>query len=583
MRLLMLFCLILLPGLATAKSSLFEPIQEESPFLTAQEAFQFSASEADDGGWDLDWTIASGYYLYRGKLKFQGMPTNARPALPVSEPHDDPIFGRVEIYRDHLSVHVPPGAGLKGVQWQGCAEAGLCYQPQSAQLAGATASSEPAQTISAGPAGRVADDVAVADRLANQGLLVGVAVFFGLGVLLAFTPCSLPMLPILASIVVGTRASTRRSALLGGVYVLAMALVYAGLGLVAAMVGEGLQAILQRPSVLLAFAMLFVVLAMPMFGLFELQLPSAIRNRLEQAGNRQQGGSIPGAAVLGLLSGLLIGPCMTAPLAGALLYISQSGDLVQGGLVLFALGLGIGAPLMVVAVAGKRFLPKPGAWMEQVKVVFGFLFLFAALLITRPLLEPAIWMGALGAILLAMAYSLFAAGGVLQRAKVLLITLAIGTGLWGATLVVASSQGGSDPLHPLRLPTSTEKAENALAFTTVNNVPDLDRELEAARAEGEWVLLDYYADWCVSCLLMERDVFSLAAVQKRLEGVRLLKLDVTERSPATRALLNRFKVPGPPVQVWIGPNGDERRGERITGEIDAEGFLTRLDALKIGK
>lgn len=583
MRLLILFCLILLPGLASAKTTLFQPMQEESQFLSAEKAFQFSSSKADDGGWDLDWHIASGYYLYRGKLTFQGVAEDSQPALPTSEPHDDPIFGRVEIYRDNLNVHLPPGSGLQEVQWQGCADAGLCYQPQSASIAGASPGGDTASSGSPAPAARVAEDVAFADRLANHGLLVGVAVFFGLGVLLAFTPCSLPMLPILASIVVGARAGARRSALLGGTYVLSMALVYAALGLVAALVGEGLQAFLQRPSVLLAFAGLFVVLAMPMFGLYELQLPATIRNRLEQAGSRREGGSIPGAAILGLLSGLLIGPCMTAPLAGALLYISQSGDLLQGGLVLFALGLGIGAPLMVVAVAGKRFLPKPGAWMEQVKVVFGFLFLFAALLITRPLLEPAIWMGAFGAILLAMAYSLFAAGGVLQRAKVFLITLAIGTGLWGAALVVASSQGGSDPLHPLRLPTATEKAENALAFTTVHSVPDLDRELEDARAQGEWVLIDYYADWCVSCLLMERDVFSLAVVQERLEGVRLLKLDVTERSPATRALLNRFKVPGPPVQVWIAPNGQERRGERITGEIDAEGFLARLDALQIGK
>jgi thiol:disulfide interchange protein DsbD len=404
-------------------------------------------------------------------------------------------------------------------------------------------------------------------------------VFFGLGLLLAFTPCTLPMLPILAGMVVGSGATPRRGFALAGSYVICMALVYAAMGVIAALLGANLQAWLQNPWLLGTFAAIFVVLALPMFGFFELQLPVALRDRLEHASRSRSGGSLIGAGVLGALSGLLVGPCMTAPLAGALLYIAQSGNALHGGLILFSLGIGIGVPLLLLVTVGNRFLPKPGAWMNLLKGVFGFLFLATALLMLRPVLDASLWLGLCGALLLIAAFCAWKQSEGFGRVAQLFGASSLLLGLWGSLLVIGAAGGSDDPYQPLQV-YSAGRASAALpsahdAFTTIKEPAALQRELDAAKAQGQWVLLDYYADWCVSCKVMEKQVFGKDKVMQTLSDVRLLRLDVTADNAASRELLSRYKVPGPPSFVWIGTDGEERRSQRITGEVDAETFLQR--------
>jgi thiol:disulfide interchange protein DsbD len=352
------------------------------------------------------------------------------------------------------------------------------------------------------------------------------------------------------------------------------------MGVLAALLGANLQALLQNPWLLGSFAAVFVLLALPMFGFFELQLPVAVRDRLENVSRNQRGGSLIGAGVLGALSGLLVGPCMTAPLAGALLYIAQSGNALHGGLILFAMGIGIGVPLLLLVTVGNRFLPKPGAWMNLLKGVFGFLFLATALLMLRPVLDESLWIGLCGALLLIAAYSAWKQSQGFGRVAHLFGASSLLLGLWGSLLMIGAAGGGDDLLKPLQVYSAANAGNVARpvgheAFTTIKDPAALQRELDAAQAQGQWVLLDYYADWCVSCKVMEKQVFGQPRVLDALSDVRLLRLDVTADNAASRELLGRYKVPGPPSFLWIGADGIERRSQRITGEVDADTFLQR--------
>ncbi|MFF7860538.1 protein-disulfide reductase DsbD [Pseudomonas monteilii] len=559
MRVFLLFLTLLLAGPLQAN-----PFNVKPDFLPVNQAFVLTHDRQADGQMRLYFQIKPGYYLYQKRLKFDGLPADQHPQLPPALNHHDEFFGDSAVYRDQLELLLPANAqGQLRLGWQGCADAGLCYPPQTTQidLGGSVA-----------PAAEQAGDQALASGLQQGHLAWSLLAFFGLGLLLAFTPCSLPMLPILAGLVLGNGASARRGWLLAGVYVLSMALVYAALGVVAALLGASLQAWLQQPWLLGSLAGLFVLLALPMFGAFELQLPAALRDRLDRAGQGTRGGNLYGAALLGALSGLLLGPCMTAPLAGALLYIAQSGDVLQGALVLFSLGLGMGVPLLLLVTLGNRYLPRPGAWMERVKGVFGFVFLAMALYTLRSLLPATLLLALSGAWLIALAWASWPA---LQRQPALRAVPLLGA-LWGGLLLVGAAAGGDDLWQPLRpfaggaTPAAAQHAEDR--FVTLSRPEDLQRELDAAKARGQWVMLDYYADWCVSCKVMEKQVFARNDVQAGLAGVHLLRLDVTADTPASKALLQRYQVPGPPSIIWIGPEGDERRARRITGEVDATTF-----------
>ncbi len=574
MRVFLLLILALLaPGFSQASSMIFKPIDVKPIFLDESHAFTFTWSRTDSGNIRLHWQIAPGYYLYRDKFSFAGLDHAMRPALPKGEVHVDDFFGRVEIYRESLELTLPPDArGTLHLGWQGCAEAGLCYPPAGADLNLGEVAEAAAQQQS--PAALLAEDQSLAGTLAQQNLALSLAMFFGLGLLLAFTPCSLPMLPILATVIAGGHAGRGRGIVLAAVYVLSMSAMYAALGLAAASLGANLQVWLQQPWLLMTFAGIFVVLAMPMFGLFELQLPGLVRDRLQVLGSTQRGGSLVGAAMLGILSGLLIGPCMTAPLAGALLYIAQGGDMVGGGLALFALGLGTGTPLLAVTCAGSRFLPKPGAWMDRVKRFVGLMLLAAALLVVRPLAEGPLWVVICAFMVISMALALIYSSSAHARTMRIVGAAAL---MWGGIMAGGALAGATDPLHPLQPFLPDRLVDTSEHFTIVRTPDSLQRELDAATAADEWVLIDYYADWCVACKVMDRKVFSQPEALERLQNVRLLKVDISKGDPASRSLLDRFEVLGPPTQVWVDPHGEERRSARITGEVDRAAFLQRAD------
>lgn len=567
MRLLLTFLLVMFAGFAQAAPG--NPFDTKPEFLPVGKAFTFTSERLESGETQLYWQIADGYYLYQQRMKFDGLAE--KPVLPQGEAHSDEFFGEQQVYRQGLEVKLPAGTtGQVKLGWQGCADAGLCYPPQSitVDLGGNPAVAATAQ----------AQDQSLASGLQQRSLGWSLLVFFGLGLLLAFAPCSLPMLPILAGLVVGSGASPRRGFALAGSYVVCMALVYAALGVLAALLGANLAALLQTPWILGSFAALFVILALPMFGFFELQLPVALRDRLDNVSRNQSGGSLVGAGVLGALSGLLVGPCMTAPLAGALLYIAQSGNALHGGLILFAMGIGIGVPLLLLVTVGNRFLPKPGTWMNVLKGVFGFLFLGTAVLMIRPVVDESLWLALWGALAMAMAYCGWRLAQDFGRVAMLFGAGSVVLGLWGALMLVGAAGGSDEPWQPLKVYNGSSSAAAPTAhdaFLTLNDPAALQSQLDSAEAQGQWVLVDYYADWCVSCKIMEKQVFGRPEVLAALKDVRLLRLDVTADNAASRELLGRYQVPGPPSFVWIGPDGQERRTHRITGEVDATTFLQR--------
>ncbi|MFV9647235.1 protein-disulfide reductase DsbD [Pseudomonas citrulli] len=567
MRHLFTFLLVLFAGFAQAAPG--NPFETKPDFLPVGKAFTFTSERLESGETQLYWQIADGYYLYKQRMKFDGLAE--KPVLPQGEAHSDEFFGEQEVYRQGLEVKIPAGVtGQVKLGWQGCADAGLCYPPQSISV---DLGGNPAVAATA-----EAQDESLASGLQQRSLGWSLLVFFGLGLLLAFAPCSLPMLPILAGLVVGSGASPRRGFALAGSYVVCMALVYAALGVLAALLGANLAALLQTPWILGSFAALFVILALPMFGFFELQLPVALRDRLDNVSRNQSGGSLVGAGVLGALSGLLVGPCMTAPLAGALLYIAQSGNALHGGLILFAMGIGIGVPLLLLVTVGNRFLPKPGTWMNVLKGIFGFLFLATAVLMIRPVIDESLWLGLWGVLAMSMAYCGWRLAQDFGRVAMLFGAGSVVVGVWGGLLLVGAAGGSDDLWQPLKVYSgsrSTAAPSAHEAFMTINDPAVLQGQLDSAKAQGQWVLVDYYADWCVSCKIMEKQVFGKPEVLDALKDVRLLRLDVTADNAASRALLGRYKVPGPPSFVWIGPDGEERRAQRITGEVDAAAFLQR--------
>lgn len=568
MRHLFIFLLVLFAGFAQAAPG--NPFETKPDFLPVAKAFTFTSERLESGETQLYWQIADGYYLYQQRMKFDGLAE--KPVLPQGEAHSDEFFGEQQVYRQGLEVKIPAGVtGKVKLGWQGCADAGLCYPPQSmtVDLGGPATPAVAAGT---------ADDQKIARFLSERNLFWSLLAIFALGLGLAFMPCSLPMLPILAGLVVGSGASPRRGFALAGSYVVCMALVYAALGVAAALLGANLQAWLQQPWVLGSIATLFVLLALPMFGFFELQLPAFLRDRLDNLSRQQSGGSMVGAGILGALSALVVGPCMTAPLAGLLLYIGQTGDVVFGGLALFTLGIGIGVPLLLLVTLGNGVLPKSGSWMNLVKGIFGFLFLGSAVLMIRPVIDASLWLGLWGALALVMAYC----GWTLAREYGLAAKVfgagSLVLGLWGAVLVVGAAGGSDDLWQPLKVyggsPVAAAPSAHD-AFMTISDPAVLQTQLDSAKAQGQWVLVDYYADWCVSCKIMEKQVFGKPEVMAALKDVRLLRLDVTADNAASRELLGRYKVPGPPSFVWIGPDGEERRAQRITGEVDAAAFLQR--------
>lgn len=551
-------------------------ISNQHDFLPVEDAFQFEAMEDIEPNL-LVWQITDKHYLYKHRTTVTDANGHAvELELPEGIAHSDDFFGDTHIYRQYLEIPIDSNVARPiEVSWQGCADAGLCYPPQTAIIGGEFATEHTRAVASTGFS--LAEDQSIAERLADSGVLMNIAAFFMMGVLLAFTPCMLPMLPILTSVITGAKQGAWQGARLGIAFILPMALVYAALGVVAASLGSNLSAALQQPWLLLPFAAIFILLALAQFGVYTLQLPAFIRERLQGADHNVKGGSLIGAASLGALSALLVGPCMTAPLAGALLYIAQSGDSVRGGLALFSLGLGSGIPLLLAITLGMRWLPKPGHWMENINRIFGYALLATAILVLRPVLSGSLFLGLCGALLLAIAVQI---GNTerphwrfLSRYSALLI------GIWGGTLLFGAASGGSDPLHPLENFTNQARAATSSkqSMQRFANVQQLEAQLTQAKQEGQWVLLDFYADWCVSCKVMEKTVFAKTDVQDALAGFRQLQMDVTLNTQAHKRFMQERHIMGPPTILFIDPQGHEHRAERITGEVSANEFLRLLN------
>jgi len=575
--LLLLFVLPANAGLFDNKpSASFGGLNNSSDFLPVREAFKLSLVEASPERITLRFVAAEGYYLYRHRFAFQSSDadvTLGEPRMPDGVAKVDDYFGEIEAYYGILDIELPVTNTENRpftlqVTYQGCADKGLCYPPETESI-----------TIGDG----AAPGSAAAGSEANQRDVSwrSIALFFLAGLGLTFTPCVLPMLPILTGVVLRGQPGGMRSFLLSVTYVLPMAGGFAVLGALMGVFGAelNLQARLQSAWVLVPFALFFVVFALAMFGLFELRLPQALSGRLDRLAGSARGGSFTGAAMLGAVSSLLVSPCVSAPLAGALLYISASGDAVGGGLKLFALGLGMGAPLVLFATGGGALLPKSGPWMVGVRNLFGVLLLAVAIWMLERVLPGPIALALWG--LLAAGSALFL--GTLEltsktpRQKLAQL-LGLALLVYALAAWVGALQGGSDPLRPLPMASGSAPGSQAgEGWHTVSTPAELDAQLAAARTAGQPLMLDWYADWCISCKVIEREVFANPQVVPRLTDYRLIRFDITESNAAQRSLLDRYKLFGPPAILFFGGDGKELNEVRVVGEIDASGFAERLD------
>jgi thiol:disulfide interchange protein DsbD len=552
--------------------------------------------------------IADDYYLYRDKFSFavSGAPGVVLDStqLPDGKEKEDSYFGLMEVYYDSVEAVLRLQRSTAGsvpltleVGYQGCAEAGLCYPPMKKSVTltlPAVTARNSALTVSPGdlPAsaeamGELPEQDRIARYLASGSTLLILLSFFGFGLLLTFTPCVLPMIPILSSIIVGQGKSitTRRAFSLSLTYVLAMAATYTIAGVVAGLAGANLQAVFQEPWILGLFAGVFVALALSMFGLYDLQIPARLQTTFTRLTNRQQGGTYVGVGVMGLLSALIVGPCVAAPLAGALIYISQSGDALLGGTALFALSMGMGAPVLAAGTSGGKLLPRVGPWMARIKVVFGFMLLAVAIYLLERIIPEGASMFLWGALLVGIAVYLGAldslqapaAGGWRRLGK----ALGLVVGIYGVLIIVGAAGGGNDVFRPLEGSSflSGDKAPaRKLVFKQVKGLEGLNIELKLASVEGKAVMLDFYADWCVSCKELERYTFSDPGVQSALADVVLLQTDVTANDSEDQALLRELGLFGPPAILFFGPDGKELPQFRVVGFVNAEKF--RAHAIK---
>ncbi|HBC0586003.1 TPA: protein-disulfide reductase DsbD [Enterobacter cloacae] len=534
-----------------------------SNFIPADQAFVFDFQQ-NQHDLNLTWQVKEGYYLYRKQVSITPAQASVGALqLPAGEWHEDEFYGKSEIYRQHLSVPVTVQQADKGatltVTYQGCADAGFCYPPET-RIVPLSEVKASAANVAPLPAevkreGEPASDLPFS---ALWALLIGIGI--------AFTPCVLPMYPLISGIVLGgkQRLSTARALLLAFIYVQGMALTYTALGLVVAAAGLQFQAALQHPYVLIGLSVVFILLALSMFGLFTLQLPSSLQTRLTLLSNRQQGGSVGGVFAMGAIAGLICSPCTTAPLSAILLYIAQSGNMWLGGGTLYLYALGMGLPLILVTVFGNRLLPKSGPWMETVKTAFGFVILALPVFLLERIVGD-VWGMRLWAML-----------GVAFFSWAFIVSLGAKSAWMRLVQIVllAAALVSVRPLQDWAFGTPVAQNQAHLNFIQIKNVDDLNQAL--AQARGKPVMLDLYADWCVACKEFEKYTFSDPQVQGALNGTVLLQANVTANNAQDKALLKQLNVLGLPTILFFNQQGEEQPGQRVTGFMDAAAFSAHL-------
>ncbi|MCK6713528.1 protein-disulfide reductase DsbD [Enterobacter cloacae] len=534
-----------------------------SNFIPAEQAFVFDFQQ-NQHDLNLTWQLKEGYYLYRKQVSITPAQASVGALqLPAGEWHEDEFYGKSEIYRQHLSVPVTVQQADKGatltVTYQGCADAGFCYPPET-RIVPLSEVKASAANVAPLPAevkreGEPASDLPFS---ALWALLIGIGI--------AFTPCVLPMYPLISGIVLGgkQRLSTARALLLAFIYVQGMALTYTALGLVVAAAGLQFQAALQHPYVLIGLSVVFILLALSMFGLFTLQLPSSLQTRLTLLSNRQQGGAAGGVFAMGAIAGLICSPCTTAPLSAILLYIAQSGNMWLGGGTLYLYALGMGLPLILVTVFGNRLLPKSGPWMETVKTAFGFVILALPVFLLERIVGD-VWGMRLWAML-----------GVAFFSWAFIVSLGAKSAWMRLVQIVllAAALVSVRPLQDWAFGTPVAQNQAHLNFIQIKNVDDLNQAL--AQARGKPVMLDLYADWCVACKEFEKYTFSDPQVQGALNGTVLLQANVTANNAQDKALLKQLNVLGLPTILFFNQQGEEQPGQRVTGFMDAAAFSAHL-------
>ncbi|WP_440874959.1 protein-disulfide reductase DsbD [Thalassotalea sp. PLHSN55] len=588
------------PIASQAQTSLFDSsssslFSNDDEFLTVEQAFEFEFYQQENVV-TVSFDIEEGYYLYRHQFKFSAENADFTPVeLPIGEDHHDEFFGTQQVFRDSLTFNVniekaDRNASLT-IKYQGCADKGLCYPPKrinipldmvdpaSAQQAVLTALSdseqaEAASTAASQSSAPQSEQHRLAQSLQNDSLLwVLIAFFFG-GLLLSFTPCVFPMYPILTGIIVGQgdKLTNKNAFMLSFAYVQGMAITYTLLGVVVALAGAQFQAMFQHPAVLIALSILFIFLALSMFGVFNLALPASWQNKLNNISNKQQGGSLAGVVVMGAISGLVASPCTTAPLTGALLYISQTGDIVIGASALYALSLGMGLPLLVLGSSGGKLLPKAGAWMNIIKNVFGLLLLAVPVFLLERFLSEQISQILWAILILASASYFYVANqnsnknfwfGV--RSLVIFLALFVGANLLYQTVFPSQN--------------TAPQATTEHGFVHVSNLAELEAEISAANSQGKTVMVDLYADWCIACKEFEKYTFPKPEVQTALKNSVLIQVDMTDfNSPENNELSETYQVLGLPSILFFDLSGDELSKQRVTGFMDAPQFSQHVQA-----
>ncbi|MFC4952374.1 protein-disulfide reductase DsbD [Acinetobacter puyangensis] len=582
----------------------------EQQFLPNEQAFQFDAQSLSKSQVELKWKVAPDYYLYQHQFAVQQGQKALVLDLPPAKAKHDAFFGDTKVYYQTVAfnIQVQPNQHYH-VTYQGCAEKGLCYPMSKADFQtdqdglviladsaaqqvkphGLLQSSQPSvftQTTDVNRQGQASQTATVdstednsnqkvamnvqsqaqdeiwSNRLHQQSLFWSILLFLGLGILLAFTPCSLPMLPILSSLLIRKHNGVK-AGLISLIFVLSMASVYAMLGIMAASAGNNFQRWLQQPTVLIAFSSIFILFALNLFGVFELKLPQSWSNKLDQLQSRQKGGTLVGAALMGMLSALLVGPCMTAPLAGTLLYISQSQNIFAGAVLLFSLGLGMGVPLILLSLIGERAIPKPGIWMMYVRHVFAFIMLGLSLYFVRPLLSIGVFNLCLLLVAIALAlyliYLVLRAHHWIRYTASLCLVILLGLSIWKGTQYWQY------------------QTQQQQIWQVVTTQAEFNQALQQAKLEQKPIIIDLYADWCIACQPIERNVWHNPDVQQKLQSMTKIKLDLSRYDQSQQALLNEWQILGPPTVLFLDAQAQELRHLRLTGEFNTEKLLSRIN------